>query len=130
MRDALSMLFEWQVNCNVQCEHHHGLLSQMGLGPETLSTQPGGTLMKIRSGLFALGFLIASGAISLRLWVSRPALAQNSLTLTLDTIVTGLSLPVFVTHAGDGSDSLYIVEQAGRIRIFQNDSLLATPFLD
>jgi len=86
--------------------------------------------MKTRSGLMALAFLLGMGGISLHLWVSRPVSAQSSVTLALDSIVTGLSLPVFVTHAGDGSNRLFIVEQAGRIRIFQNGSLLGTPFLD
>ncbi len=31
------------------------------------------------------------------------------------------SQPVFITHAGDGSDRLFVVEQAGRIRVFAND---------
>jgi len=86
--------------------------------------------MKTRSGLIALAFLLGVGTVPLRLWVSQPVSAQNGLTLGLDSIVTGLSLPVFVTHAGDGSNRLFILEQAGRIRIFQNGSLLGTPFLD
>jgi glucose/arabinose dehydrogenase len=87
--------------------------------------------MKTRSGLIVLAFLLGVSAITRHLWLSPPVSAQNGLTLGLDSIVTGLSLPVFVTHAGDREDSnLYIVEQAGRIRIFQNGSLLATPFLD
>ena len=28
--------------------------------------------------------------------------------------------PVFITHAGDGSKRLFVVEQAGRIRVFEN----------
>ncbi len=86
--------------------------------------------MKTRSGLIALAFLLGAGVLALRLWVSQPAAAQNSLTLGLDSIVTGLSLPVSVTHAGDGSNRLFILEQGGRVRIFQNGSLLGTPFLD
>ncbi len=35
-----------------------------------------------------------------------------------------------IQNAGDGSGRLFIVEQAGRIRIFQDGSLLPTPFLD
>ena len=44
-------------------------------------------------------------------------------------IVDGLTLPVHITHAGDGSGRLFIVERPGVIRIYQN-SLRNTPFLD
>ncbi|MDQ3804392.1 MAG: PQQ-dependent sugar dehydrogenase [Acidobacteriota bacterium] len=44
--------------------------------------------------------------------------------------VGGLAQPVGVTHAGDGSGRLFIIEQGGRVRIFKNGALLATPFLD
>lgn len=44
--------------------------------------------------------------------------------------VAMLVRPVFLTHAGDGSDRLYIVEQAGRILILENGALLPDPFLD
>jgi glucose/arabinose dehydrogenase len=45
-------------------------------------------------------------------------------------VASGLTQPVLVTHAGDGSGRLFVVEQPGRIRIVKNGSLLATPFLD
>lgn len=40
--------------------------------------------------------------------------------------------PVFLTHAGDGSDRLFVVEQPGRIRVFPNDPAVTTAavFLD
>ena len=50
--------------------------------------------------------------------------------LELIPVASGLSTPVVVTNAGDGSDRLFIVEKLGRIRIVENGSLLATPFLD
>jgi glucose/arabinose dehydrogenase len=42
---------------------------------------------------------------------------------------SGLSQPVFLTSARDGTTRLYIVEQTGRIRIYQDGVVLATPFL-
>jgi glucose/arabinose dehydrogenase len=51
-------------------------------------------------------------------------------TISFQPVVSGLSVPVFATHAGDGSNRLFIVEQSGVIRIFQDGSLLAAPFLD
>ncbi|MDH3267915.1 MAG: PQQ-dependent sugar dehydrogenase [Ignavibacteria bacterium] len=42
------------------------------------------------------------------------------------------SSPVFLTHAGDGTDRIFVVEQAGRIKVFPNSSnaLLAKEFLN
>jgi glucose/arabinose dehydrogenase len=48
---------------------------------------------------------------------------------TWQQITPGLSMPVGVTHAGDGSGKLYILEQNGSIRIWKNGQLLADPFL-
>jgi glucose/arabinose dehydrogenase len=45
-------------------------------------------------------------------------------------ISSGLSAPVDITHAGDGSNRLFIVEQGGRIKIYNGTSLLTTPFLN
>jgi glucose/arabinose dehydrogenase len=49
--------------------------------------------------------------------------------ITLEPIITrGLTQPLFLTHAFD--DRLFIVEQPGTIRIFQDGTLLETPFLE
>ncbi|HEV2765579.1 MAG TPA: PQQ-dependent sugar dehydrogenase, partial [Pyrinomonadaceae bacterium] len=57
--------------------------------------------------------------------------AQTTLpTIALTNPVAGLSSPVSITHAGDGSGRLFVVEQGGRIRIVRNGALVATPFLD
>ncbi len=42
----------------------------------------------------------------------------------------GLQNPLYLTHAGDGSGRLFIVEQVGRIRIYKSGRLQETPFLD
>jgi glucose/arabinose dehydrogenase len=41
-----------------------------------------------------------------------------------------LAAPLGIEHAGDNTGRLYIVEQAGRIRLIDNGSLLSAPFLD
>ena len=50
--------------------------------------------------------------------------------IELTEVVSGLNRPLFLTHSGDGSGRIFIVEQTGFIRILENGSLLGTPFLD
>ena len=51
--------------------------------------------------------------------------------LTFQSVAGGISQPVLVGHAGDGSGRLFVLERAGRIRIISAaGSLLGTPFLD
>ncbi|MCF6254721.1 MAG: PQQ-dependent sugar dehydrogenase [Gammaproteobacteria bacterium] len=50
--------------------------------------------------------------------------------IAIQEIVSGLSAPVHVTHAGDGSGRLFIVEQRGTVRIAQNGALQAGNFLN
>jgi hypothetical protein len=58
---------------------------------------------------------------------SAPALAAIQLDLVVST---GLSSPLFVGHAGDGSNRIFIVERAGYIRVLQPGSSTPTQFLD
>ncbi len=46
----------------------------------------------------------------------------------LAPFASGFTQPVFVTHAGD--DRLFVVEQAGVIKIIKNDAVLPAPFLN
>ncbi|HYK01183.1 MAG TPA: PQQ-dependent sugar dehydrogenase [Thermoanaerobaculia bacterium] len=48
--------------------------------------------------------------------------------VVLEPVVPGLSVPVAIAHAGDSR--LFIVQQSGRIRIYDPPQLLAQPFLD
>ncbi len=45
-------------------------------------------------------------------------------------IATGLTNPVYITNAADGSGRIFVLERAGKIRIVKNGMLLATPFLN
>lgn len=57
--------------------------------------------------------------------------APPDYTISIDEVVaSGLQNPVKITHAGDQTSRLFVLEQPGRIRIIKNNSLLPTPFLD
>lgn len=43
---------------------------------------------------------------------------------------TGLKFPVQITHAGDGTDRIFVVEQQGRIRTIEAGSVTDQPYLD
>lgn len=54
----------------------------------------------------------------------------NGVTVGLSLVKSGFTSPILVTNAGDGSGRLFVVEQAGVIRVISGGNLLATPFLD
>ncbi|MFN3390929.1 MAG: PQQ-dependent sugar dehydrogenase [Meiothermus ruber] len=58
-----------------------------------------------------------------------PPSGEPSLHLSL-LVSSGLSQPLYLTHAGDGSGNLYVVEKAGRIRLIENGALRTQAFLD
>ncbi len=57
-------------------------------------------------------------------------ITRGNIIIELETVALGLTSPVGVTHAGDGSRRLFIVDQTGQIRILQGGDLLSAPFLD
>ncbi len=59
-----------------------------------------------------------------------PFVEPQAVSKALVTVATGLSSPVLVTHARDGSGRLFVVEQTGRIRIIDGGTLRSRPFLD
>jgi uncharacterized repeat protein (TIGR01451 family) len=75
--------------------------------------------MKVRRWLTA-------GAV----WWAWAALAAPAAAIQLQPVATGLSFPVVISNAGDGSGRLFIVEQPGVIRIHDGSQVLPTPFLD
>jgi glucose/arabinose dehydrogenase len=50
--------------------------------------------------------------------------------IDLELVAEGLESPLFAGHAGDGSGRLFVLEQAGRIRVVRDGRLVRTPFLD
>jgi glucose/arabinose dehydrogenase len=74
----------------------------------------------------ALGGLVI--AIAAHLQMSAAVEAASAITLV--PVLGGLSVPVFVTHAGDGSQRLFVVEQPGVIKILPSGQTTPTVFLD
>ncbi len=75
-----------------------------------------------------LVFVLVAGALALRAGID-PA-TQAAAGVQLERVASELASPVYLTHAGDRSGRLFIVEQAGVIRVFRNGRLAAEPFLD
>jgi len=57
--------------------------------------------------------------------------AAGEIRLDLEEFTRGFERPLYLTHAGDGSGRLFVVEQAGRIRVVEADGRVHDqPFLD
>ncbi len=58
------------------------------------------------------------------------AVPLSAITLDLAVVARGFDDPVFVTHAGDGSGRLFVVEQGGGVYVVRDGEPAASPFLD
>jgi len=59
-------------------------------------------------------------------WIGvEPSPAQVELTNAFPAL--SFTRPVFLTHAGDGSNRVFVVQQDGLIKVFPNDPLVTTP---
>ncbi len=78
-----------------------------------------------------IGSFVAIALFSLLLFMSTQAQTQNPLPFRLQqNFITGLSSPVLVTNAGDGTRRLFIVQQGGIIKVVQPGSNTPTDFLN
>ncbi len=57
-------------------------------------------------------------------------IAPSPVAIDLEVVASGLTSPVTLEPDPAGSDRLYIVDQAGLIRVVEQDQLLDEPFLD
>src|SRR5262245_5575020 len=75
-----------------------------------------------RNAVRVLGFAICSVALGCASTFAQVRLAP--------VVAPRLASPTFVTHAGDGSNRLFIVEQAGVVQVLQPGSATPSVFLD
>jgi glucose/arabinose dehydrogenase len=59
-----------------------------------------------------------------------PPVVKGPIRIELQTVLTGITSPMQWLSANDGTGRMFLVEQTGKIKIFKNGSLNATPFLD
>ncbi len=86
--------------------------------------------MKKQWGFILFLLLFAAGAVASASPAAQTITAPNPADYKLTQVVSGLTKPVLFTHAGDNTGRQFIVEQTGKIKIWQNGAVLPTPFLD
>lgn len=57
-------------------------------------------------------------------------IGKGSIHVNLQQVAAGLTAPNLLTHAGDGSDRLFVADQKGTVRMIKNGALQDDPFLD
>src|SRR5262245_56796480 len=94
--------------------------------PSGLFLHPGRSAMTtIRAQRAALSMTVALSCLSMTS-VSTPGFGA----IQLDPVVSGLTNPLFVGHAGDNTGRLFIVERGGVIKVLQPGSSTPTVFLN
>ena len=74
------------------------------------------------------GTLLLLGLDTLLPLAARPPVAEAQAALTVAAVAGGFDQPTFVTHAGDGSRRLFVLERTGRIKVVDGGPALL--FLD
>jgi glucose/arabinose dehydrogenase len=92
------------------------LLLITGLGCQAGVTQSGATVMAAASTQIESSPLQQSTSTSVYPAPLTPALTWP--TISLNEVITGLTQPLHIAHAGDGSGRLFIVEKTGRIKLY------------
>lgn len=74
--------------------------------------------------------LLAASLLSLSAGSALAQVPDGPFVIRLEQVASGLTAPVQAKAPNDGSGRLFIVDQAGTVRIFHNGALLPTPFLN
>jgi glucose/arabinose dehydrogenase len=84
----------------------------------------------IRSSSALRVFYDPDASISTVTSIAPMSVAQSVSSVELNPLIRGLSAPVHLTHAGDGSERMFVVERAGVIKVIRDGLVLADPYLD
>src|SRR5262249_54616659 len=92
-------------------------------------------LKRILMALLCVSSMVMASAVALTPATPTARAEQQTIinaptALQLQSVISGLSGPVFVTHAHDGTNRLFIIEQGGRILVAQPGVSTASVFLD
>ncbi|MFL5715522.1 MAG: PQQ-dependent sugar dehydrogenase [Chloroflexota bacterium] len=95
-----------------------------GCGAPAVSSKPAGTATPTRTPTATGDATRTTGT------TASPGITREGVSIAAEVAVGGLSDPVDVANAGDGSGRLFVAEQAGVIRVIRDGSALDRPFLD
>jgi glucose/arabinose dehydrogenase len=95
-----------------------------------LPTQGTSIIARGRFGRAASVSLAVAVAAALAAGPAAAAITRSDIVVKREVVAAGLTGPHHLTHAGDGSGRLFVVDQAGLIRIIKNGVLQPAPFLD
>jgi glucose/arabinose dehydrogenase len=68
--------------------------------------------------------------IAMMLFFTLLPLSDSPRLLRLVQVASGFTMPTHITNAGDNSGRIFVVEQAGRVKIVRKSDTVVTPFLD
>src|SRR5262245_5455641 len=88
--------------------------------------------LSMKASLRASLRILAASALALALGAAgaETDAAGLAAAVVLEPVFTSAANLVFVTHAGDASGRLFVLEQAGTIKVFQAGSINSSVFLD
>ncbi len=79
------------------------------------------------------GVVLIIGATTTQAQLADPipgSIPASAIQVQLQTVATGLTSPLVLTHAHDGADRLFVVDQDGPIHLIKNGALQNTPYLN
>jgi len=87
-------------------------------------------MTKVRFALLSLMLCLIIGLAGRVTHGSKTQIQAAATNLSFVQVLSGLSNPLLVTHAHDGSNRIFIIEQTGMIKVVQPGSTTPTVFLD